>query len=248
MNISINDRIGALYEHSGEKSIRKFALKIGVAPTTLNECIKGSEPRFSLLESIVNGCPFVSLEWLLTGKGEMQKKDFLKKNDTLYHLTSDYNGFINILKGLKINTMNAKTKVERVNKLIGYLIFTGKLSIHSLQKTISETLKANKVSVSRALKGDEGYLTDSFIERLNSGFENPFELDWLLLKSDGNMLRNAHIGHTTNGDYSPITGNIEVNNCPNELEKALLKIEYLEKTLKDKEEIIELLKTKKTTI
>ena len=38
--------------------------------------------------------------------------------------------------------------------------------------------------------------------------------------------------------------NIEMINYQNELDKALLKIEYLEKTIKNKEEIIELLKKK----
>ena len=54
----------------------------------------------------------------------------------------------------------------------------------------------------------------------------------------------GNIGHTTNGNYNQI-GSIEINSCPIKLEKALLKIEYLEQTLKDKEEIIELLKSKK---
>jgi transcriptional regulator with XRE-family HTH domain len=53
-----------------------------------------------------------------------------------------------------------------------------------------------------------------------------------------------NIGHKTTGHHSPISGNIEINNCKSELEKANLHIEYLEKTIKDKEEIINLLKSK----
>ena len=71
------------------------------------------------------------------------------------------------------------TKIERVSKLIGYLIFIGKLPICSIQKVISDKLNANKVSISRALSGNEEYLTDSFIERLNNGFGGLFELNWL---------------------------------------------------------------------
>ena len=48
----------------------------------------------------------------------------------------------------------------------------------------------------------------------------------------------------TNNNYNQIMSNIEMINYQNELDKALLKIEYLEKTIKNKEEIIELLKKK----
>jgi len=53
------------------------------------------------------------------------------------------------------------------------------------------------------------------------------------------------IGHKTNGDNSPISGNIKVKSNTIELEKAKIKIEYLEKIVNDKEQIIELLKSKK---
>lgn len=39
METTVNERIRLLFENSKEKSIRSYALKIGVAPTTLNECI-----------------------------------------------------------------------------------------------------------------------------------------------------------------------------------------------------------------
>jgi len=56
--------------------------------------------------------------------------------------------------------------------------------------------------------------------------------------------RNINIGHTTNGDHSPISGDININKCITELEAAKLKISYLEQRIKDKEEIIEILKTR----
>lgn len=84
IELTINERINALYKNSGERSIRSFAIKVGIAPTTLNECIKGSEPRFSLLNALLNGIPSISAEWLLRGEGEMIKgtsslntKDFI---------------------------------------------------------------------------------------------------------------------------------------------------------------------------
>ena len=65
--------INVLYKRSGQRSVRSYALKIDVAPTTLNKCIKGAEPLFSLLSAILNGEPFISAEWLLRNIGEMEK-------------------------------------------------------------------------------------------------------------------------------------------------------------------------------
>lgn len=74
MENTVNDRIKLLFERSGEKSIRQYAIKIGVAPTTLNECIKGAEPRYGLVRKILDSEPSISTEWLLRGEGEMIKE------------------------------------------------------------------------------------------------------------------------------------------------------------------------------
>ena len=84
------------------------------------------------------------------------------------------------------------TKVERVERLLRYLIYIGELPINDLQKAISEKTGANKVSVSRALSGNDEYLTNSFIERLNSNFGDHFELDWLL-RHEGKMIRENQV-------------------------------------------------------
>ena len=75
--MTINERIRLLYENSGERSIRRYAHKMGIPPTTLNECIKGAEPRVSLIKAILDGEPSISSEWLLRGTGEM----FLQSGD-----------------------------------------------------------------------------------------------------------------------------------------------------------------------
>jgi hypothetical protein len=72
------------------------------------------------------------------------------------------------------------------------------------------------------------------------------ELNTNWLKTgEGEMLKSINVGHRTKGDYSPITGNIEIKTCVAELDKANIKIRYLEQIIKDKEEIIGLLKSKK---
>lgn len=86
METTVNERIRMLFENSREKSIRSYALKIGIPPTTLNECIKGAEPRHTLLSLIINGDPSISAGWLLTGKGEMNRNSEVVEKMDVYEL------------------------------------------------------------------------------------------------------------------------------------------------------------------
>ncbi|MDR1373175.1 MAG: hypothetical protein LBJ17_08715 [Dysgonamonadaceae bacterium] len=95
-----------------------------------------------------------------------------------------------------------ETKLARVECLIGYLIYCGHLSFRALQKEITVKLCANKSSISKALNGDEKYLTDNFIERLNSEFGEQFNLEWLLTGS----------GNPTDNNISLISQQITNNN------------------------------------
>jgi transcriptional regulator with XRE-family HTH domain len=129
---------------------------------------------------------------------------------------------------------------NRLKKAVNYLKLE---DIIKNQEDLAEKLGYDKASVSQALNGSKKYLTDSFIAKFCKKF-NVINYDWLLT-GEGDMLRpNVNIGHSSIGDHSPIIGDIRVNECKAELEKANLKIAYLEQMLKDKEEIIELLKSK----
>jgi hypothetical protein len=66
-------------------------------------------------------------------------------------------------------------------------------------------------------------------------------LEWLIT-GEGDMIRANRVGHTS-GDRSFIKGDIiKVEGASSQLEIAQLKIAYLEERLKDKEELIGLLK------
>lgn len=80
MKSSINERIKEVVEKSG-KSVRAFAESAGIAQTTLNDCVKGNtEPKFGLIDKILNVEPNINTDWLLTGRGEMYK---VASNDTI---------------------------------------------------------------------------------------------------------------------------------------------------------------------
>lgn len=74
METSINERIKQIMNYLSYKSIRQFALKINVAPTSLNDVIKNNaEPKFSTLYKIITAEPSISPDWLLTGHGDMER-------------------------------------------------------------------------------------------------------------------------------------------------------------------------------
>ena len=99
--------------------------------------------------------------------------------------------------------------VQRLNEAYEYLRNNGE--VHT-QKDLAGLMGANRISISRAFKGDEKYLTKSFLIRLNSTFGNIFNNSWLL-GEDENMLRN-----TTNDEATPKI--MEFENFPFVSQKA----------------------------
>ncbi len=69
----INERIKELAWSAECRNVASLAKAIGVAKTTLNNCVNGTEPRASLLAAILNGLPDLSAEWLMRGEGPMYR-------------------------------------------------------------------------------------------------------------------------------------------------------------------------------
>ena len=77
------------------------------------------------------------------------------------------------------------TKIKIVNSMFKYLKSNGQL--HT-QKDLAIKLGTYPSNISKALKGDEEYLTESFIDRFNKAFGSIFDDDWLL-SGEGTMLK-----------------------------------------------------------
>lgn len=68
------ERLNQIYTQSGIRSIRQFAEAAGLVCGTLTDTLhNGTEPRYTLLRSILNSNPNVSAEWLMRGEGSMYK-------------------------------------------------------------------------------------------------------------------------------------------------------------------------------
>ena len=71
-NLPINQRIKHITQSEKFSSVNGLAKHIGIAQTTLNNCVNGNkEPRATLLVSILTGLPNLSAEWLMRGEGSM---------------------------------------------------------------------------------------------------------------------------------------------------------------------------------
>jgi phage repressor protein C with HTH and peptisase S24 domain len=75
------------------------------------------------------------------------------------------------------------SKVERLNEAYNYLKFKG---IIGTQKDVAVAMNSTQPNVSSALKGDEKVLTDNFLVRFSSAYED-ISSSWLLT-GEGEML------------------------------------------------------------
>lgn len=91
-------------------------------------------------------------------------------------------------------------KEERLQMAVRYLISEGHIDT---QKDIADRMNANKVSISNALKGNEKYLTDKFMERFNSSFGGIFNTMWLI-DGIGDMLQVSNKNEITSLEYGDI--------------------------------------------
>ena len=82
--------------------------------------------------------------------------------------------------------MSADTK-ERLNKAYNYLKFKG---IVSKQQDVAEKMGATRPNVAKALNGNEGFLTESFLKRFAQAFDDTISAYWLLT-GEGEMLNDG---------------------------------------------------------
>ena len=67
----MKDRLNAIIEKKG-LSATKFATLINANPSAISHLLKGrNKPGYDLLVNIAKAFPDISMDWLLTGKGEM---------------------------------------------------------------------------------------------------------------------------------------------------------------------------------
>lgn len=108
--------------------------------------------------------------------------------------------------------MNTTTKQQRFKSAFEYLRYNGYIQ---KQKDLAAIMNTSAPNISNALKGLEGVLTDGFIVKFNSSFNNVFNTDWLLT-GEGEMLRDQSTtnmaSNNTYGDNASGNNNITIKN------------------------------------
>ncbi|HBJ20570.1 MAG TPA: hypothetical protein DDY95_05495 [Bacteroides sp.] len=130
METTVNERIAQIIFQCGYKSKRSFAEKIGVAQTSLNDILRGAEPKYSTLYKILEAEPLISAEWLLRGKGEMliasspnEKKEEEAHAESLFrNVLVEFMSMVNKrLKSIDNNTQSSVDKLEGITDLLAEL-------------------------------------------------------------------------------------------------------------------------------
>lgn len=103
--MDIIERLQKIIEHE-QLSIPGFARKIGVVDQTVRGIVvqKRNKPGFDMLVKILQTFDWLNAEWLITGKGEMEKAESVANPDDLQQLTE-------LIKYLR-------EKDEKIEKLI----------------------------------------------------------------------------------------------------------------------------------
>jgi len=81
---------------------------------------------------------------------------------------------------------------ERRKRFLTAFNYLRQEGIITSQKDLVEKMDANKATISSAMNGRDGYLTDKFLYKFNNAVGNIFDIAWLL-SGHGTMLPNGEI-------------------------------------------------------
>lgn len=83
MEDKINQRLESFIKHSGFQSLRAFDKFIGVAPNQTHNIVgsKQCKPSSEFLELLGNKFENLNMRWLITGHGDMESPEFVKRSE-----------------------------------------------------------------------------------------------------------------------------------------------------------------------
>jgi hypothetical protein len=112
MEETINERIGKIIDTT-DKSLNAFAKRIGIAQTSLRDCVKNdAEPKFSTLHKIIKAEPLINPNWLLIGSGEM----FVNKKNPIIEHEPTFHELLLENRNLRIEIDKLKSKIDRLEE------------------------------------------------------------------------------------------------------------------------------------
>lgn len=169
METTINERIKKIISYFNYRSVRAFAMKIGVAQPSLNDVINGAEPKFSTLEKILKAEPTINSEWLIKGIGEVEIKEDGKK-------------FIEIIAGKNLNIEELRKEYLRLLPFENHIKYLTDLGNTYSTKEIAAEIDMTAINLNKYLEehgiickeSDKWILCDEYI---GNDYQKPYSFD-----------------------------------------------------------------------
>ncbi len=95
----VSQRLTSVIERFAEGNEKRFAESIGVKPAVINNYTKGkqqSKPGFEVLQKICETYPAINIEWLINGRGQMEKAKLKPATERVLVTTQDTAGNVSI--------------------------------------------------------------------------------------------------------------------------------------------------------
>lgn len=104
-------------------------------------------------------------------------------------------------------------RTKRLKSAVLYLISKEIISEKSPQKDIAQKMGAtNSTNTNYALNGNKRYLTDNFLRRFNTSFNNIFSIEWLLTGKGEMFISDSSTPENTNNTNPHYDSTAEFNN------------------------------------
>nr|DAS43997.1 MAG TPA: peptidase [Caudoviricetes sp.] len=220
---TINERIKSLVDYFSKGNNSDFANKIGINEANVRNYIANTEPKFNVLEKIANNFE-INFEWLLTGKGEMLKKEEeeSEKKSTIIKIdktkTIDYMPKVIVVD--RHNEEGRNIPLVSVKAQAGYLIgyedtkYIEKLPMYSLPGIYGGTFRMFQIegnSMYPTLQ-DGSYVIAEFVHNFHMIRDNRVyvivtERDGIIVKRVKNRIAKYHKLYCSsdNRDYGNIS-------------------------------------------
>lgn len=139
------------------------------------------------------------------------------------------------------------TKKEVIKKMYRHLFIKGYVNN---QKDLAKKIGSSETTISLALKGDEKYLTNKLLYRINDSFNSPFNREWVATGEGEMLIQKSKSDNfvTINNDSATISGNHVIGGSINngdtlaykqEIEMLKTQIEMLNKDKENLQRIID---------
>lgn len=170
-NSSVNERIRLMYKSLG-LTLRSFSIILNISEGTFKSMFtRDTNPSFDMMQKIADAYPLFSMDWLLTGEGDMYKPGH-NSGDNIVNQSNTTNGDNNnVVLGNNSGSMgnvNNTVMLNGENSGVKKIMDGGKMTIDMQQSAELELLQQKNMSLETRIMDLENTITskDKTIEAM----------------------------------------------------------------------------------